>query len=570
MVQWTILGPFFRRHPAKVVSLCLVGILSSMSAIFLPVSIGKFYTLMFDGGGKRSAFLDFLPAGFFDTVPHFLLFFSSLIGVNMLLGYGKRYGVAAIGTLLTYELRNQLFAHQLKLQTRIYEEKGVGKYLLRYSGDLKSIHNYLTRGVIGFGVDILMLILSMWVLYTISPTLTGISIVAILLMVLPLSALNRRLQGISERRRNQKSGLLAFVSQRLQAIVTIKAFNRETPEREKFLRRSTRNFQTDLSFHRLSSLNYVLVPGLLYAMMAVIMGVIYWQQRRGVQIDQAALLSAFLLLITILPVLRRCLRIMITWKLGLISMRKLQGVLELPTEDAHQKDELMLSEGDIQLEEVSFSVGGQKILDKIEARWHHHGLHLVTGGTGAGKSLLVKMLLGIQADYQGRILVDEQDVRQGELKSLRKLVTVISEDYPLLGKTVFEAISYSRKASKRKGASLLLNKVQQDLPEAAKLELDDRIGSQGVGLSKGQERILLFTRALLTRKPILLLDEPFSSIEPHIEAHLLKLIRRLRKKRTIILFLKQNDYPDLRFDSRTDLDQGSALAESSVVKKLRA
>ncbi|MEM6800932.1 MAG: ABC transporter ATP-binding protein, partial [Bacteroidota bacterium] len=482
--------------------------------------------------------------------------------------YCKRYLKASMGELLSFELRNKLFAHQLRLENRIYEEKGVGKYLLRYSGDLKSIQNYLSKGIIGFGIDIFMIVLFLWVLSNISHALTLISFFGILFMLLPLSILNYKLQDISEQRRNQKSGLLAFVSQRLQAIITVKAFNRERPEWERYLKRSQRNYQIGLSFHRLSSLIFVLVPALLYVMIAIIMYSIYWQQMKGLEINQAALLSAFLLIISMLPVMRRVLRIMVCWKLGLISIRKLLNVLRLPVEQRDFQDELMLAEGNIKLEEVSFTSFKHKVLHKISAEWTHHGFHLLTGGTGSGKSLLIKTLLGIYTEYEGNIYIDDQDIRQGDVKSLRKLLTVISEDYPLLGKTVFEAISYSRKASKRKGAELMLNKVQRGLPENAKLSLDDKIGSQGQGLSKGQERILLFTRALLTRKPILLLDEPFSSIEPHIRQHLLGLIKRLRKKRTIILFLKVHDLPDLSFDSHIDLDAFKVGKQPAKLRKL--
>lgn len=568
MQQWILLGPFFKKHRSKLSVLSLVGILSGMSAIFLPVSIGKYYTLMFDFENKRSAFLDFLPDSFFNSVPNFLLFFSILIAIHMLLAYARRYLMASMGERLTYELRNQLFAHQLRLETRIYEEKGIGKYLLRYSGDLKSIQNYLTKGIIGFGIDIFMILLFLWVLSRISHSLTLISFFAILFMLFPLSILNYKLQDISEQRRNQKSGLLAFVSQRLQAIITIKAFNRERPEWERYLKRSSKNYQTNLQFHRLSSLIFILVPGLLYVMIAVIMYSIYWQKSSGIEIDQAALLSAFLLIITMLPVMRRCLRIMICWKLGLISIRKLQRVLDLPIEQGNFQDELILGEGNIKLDQLSFGSANQRVFQNLSAEWAHQGLHLVTGGTGSGKSLLIKILLGIYAEYEGEIFIDEQNIRQSDVKSLRKMLTVISADYPLLGKTVFEAISYSRKPSKRKGAGLMLDRIQQGLAENAKLSLDDRIGSQGHGLSKGQERILLFTRALLTRKPILLLDEPFSSIEPHIQQHLLKLIKRLRKKRTIILFLKQNDLPKLSFDSVLDLDSFQAEVHQAVMKKL--
>lgn len=566
MKQWQLLKPFVAGHMGKLLVTGLAGILSSMLAILLPITIGKFYELMFGTGGGRSILLAFLPESVFGSIPRFLGMFATLILLHMIASYAKRYLVASTGELLTYELRNRLFAHQLKLHTRIYEEKGVGKYLLRYSGDLKSIQNYLTKGIIGFTVDLIMVGLFLLVLASISSSLMLISLVGMVLMLIPLTGLNRRLHDTSTRRRNQKSSLLSFVSQRLQSIITIKAFNRETPERDRFLKRSGKTLNTDLDFHRISSLIHVLVPGMLYAMIAVMMMTIYWQKQNGILVNETSLLTAFLLIITMLPVLRRCLRVTVTWKLGMISLKKLQHVLDLPTE-AESQDDLYLPEGQIRLEQVCIHFSDQSLLGPLSATWNPQSVHLVKGGTGSGKSTLVKTLLGIRDEFHGKIFLDDQEIREVAIKSLRKQVTIISQEYPLLGRTVFEAISYSRKPGKRKGADLMLQKVQRGLPAQVHLQLDDPIGRHGGTLSKGQELVLLVTRALLTRKPILLLDEPFQSIEPEFEAHLIRLIHRLRKKRNIILFVKHHEVPAMEFDSVTELSRLQE-GEEAVVRSI--
>jgi len=245
---------------------------------------------------------------------------------------------------------------------------------------------------------------------------------------------------------------------------------------------------------------------------------------------------------------------MVTWKLGLISIRKLLKVLELAAENEGEWDELVIEEAHIKLEAVSLSLGENQLFNQLNANWTSPGLHLVTGGTGSGKSVLAKLLLGIYRQDEGKILIDDQEIQSISAKYLRKQVTIISADYPLLGRNVFEAISYSRKASKRKGAALLLDKVQRALPVEARLHLDDPIGNHGKRLSKGQEWMLLFTRALLTRKPILLIDEPFAHVEPQMRQHLIKLIQRLRRKRTIVLLLKKHEVGGIEGDSIVDLD----------------
>ena len=114
----------------------------------------------------------------------------------------------------------------------------------------------------------------------------------------------------------------------------------------------------------------------------------------------------------------------------------------------------------------------------------------------------------------------------------------------------------------------MLEKVQLGLPESARLKLDDSIGRHGSSLSKGQELMLLVTRALLTRKPILLLDEPFQAVEPDFQVHLIQLLQRLRKKRTIVLLVKSHEVPDLEFDSITELRKAKKLP-TAVIRKIK-
>jgi len=297
---------------------------------------------------------------------------------------------------------------------------------------------------------------------------------------------------------------------------------------------------------------------MLYIMIGAVMFTIYQQKEAGLMVDQGALLSAFLLIVTMLPAFRRLLRVMVTWKLGTISFEKLLNVLNLPNESSVAADDLILEDARVELENVSYGFGKARLFSNLNANWDGNGIHLIVGGTGSGKSSLAKLLLGIYHPDSGKILIDKQNIQDVNGKSLRKQATIVSDDFPLIGKTVFEAISYSRKKSKRKGAQKVLNQVQETLKADVKLNLDDVIGDRGSNLSKGQEKILLLTRSLLTQKPILILDEPFVSVEPRTKVHLESLLKSLKSKRTIILLLNNDFVSNLKFDSVLNLDHFNA------------
>ena len=538
--SWALLSPFFHQYSLRLTAALVVGMLSSVTTLLLPVSIGKYYALVFGFTGTRSALLDIFPPHYYDTVPHFLILFTVLIFISMVLNYGKRYLIASTGELLIFELRNRLFHHQLRLDTRIYEEKGTGKYLLRYSGDLKSLQNYLTKGIIGFASDVGLLILCLAFLISISPLLALISLISSAVILGPIYLLNQQLHRVSVIRRNKKAGLLSFVNQRLQTILTIKAFNRAVLEEKKFHKRSDKIYRAGLQFHRWSSLIYVLIPSFLYGMLALIMYVIYYQKTQGNELDQASLLAAFLLILTLLPVCRRSLRVGVIWKLGLISIQKLQKVLELPIEKSAGSEALMLTRGNLTVNQLSFGYEAQTIFQELSTTWTGHGLHVILGGAGSGKSSMVKLLLGVYQSYQGHIYIDDQDIRTLSIKSLRKHISVVSDSFPLLGKTVFEAISYSRKPSKRSRAAKVLARVQQGLPSSSHLSLEDRIGDMGNNLSSSQRQVLQFTRALLTRKPIIILDEPFYRIsDVDTRRHFIRLVGGIESQKHTILLSTQ-------------------------------
>lgn len=566
MKKSRIIYRFILQHRGRFLLALLTSAAASTTTILVPLSIGKFYALVFGLQGTRSRILDFLPGSFFRTVPQFIGFFMLLVLMYLILNFTQRYIIGTLGELFVARLREQLFEHQLKLDYRIYQQKGIGKYLLRYSGDLRSIQNYLTKGLIGFSVDTLLVSLMVYVLALIAPQVALVCIGSMLIISLFILLANRFLHRITSLRRNRRSMLLSFVNQRLQAVATIKAFNRQKPEMSKFIKRSDKLYNSGIEYHRISSFLHAMVPALLYFMMGGIMWITYSMSQQGVGIPQESLLIAFLLLVTSLPVLRRLLRVNIVWELGKISFAKLIRVLELPESERHESADLHLEEASISLESVGLQFDDNDILKNVNKEWKGFGLHLVKGKTGSGKSSLIRLLLGIYPISSGKVRISGQDTTNLNIKSIRKHISIASEEYPLLGRTVFEAISYSRKERKRAAAKRVLDSVQKHLPETMKLDLDDRIAGSGNGISKGQATILYLTRALLTRKPILLLDEPFAQLDADLQVHIETLLNKLRKKRLIICFMRTSTSTDLKFDSTFSLGDANSPVIRSIQK----
>lgn len=540
-----------------------VSIIGSLVTILIPLSLGKYYALVFESKGGRQDLFQIIPDESLDSVPQFLFAFGILLMLKLGFGYYQRYLIASVVERMVNQIRLDLFDYQLGVNMTVYDEKGIGKYLLRYSGDLKSIQNYISKGIIGFTVDLGMLIIALVFLVYIHLQMAVIAICSVPLIAIPIILLNKRINFISEQRRNRRSNLLSFVNKRLMSITTVKAFNRHHPEHLKFRKRSELLLREGLKYHQLTSMVYILIPVLLYAMLGLIMYLTYRLKNSGIDLDQAGALAAFFLILSMLPVLRRILKVTVIWKLGKISLRKLVLIFNLPNNFQNAEKDLDLNNKTISLESLSFDFANKTVINQLDLKWEGRGIHLVNGNMGAGKSTLLKLILGIYSPTKGKIIIDGQSISTVNVKSLRKNITVVSSDFPLLGRSVFEAISYSRKKTKRKRAQKVLLKLQAYLPADEQMQLDDAIAYGGSNLSKGQEMILLFARALLTNKDIILLDEPFKNLDRRMRNHIIKLLNEIQTEKMILFFTKRSILKQLKVATYSSL-------EENLVQKLSA
>ena len=126
-----------------------------------------------------------------------------------------------------------------------------------------------------------------------------------------------------------------------------------------------------------------------------------------------------------------------------------------------------------------------------------------------------------------------------DLRSLRKRITFISDEFSLIGRSVFEVISYSRNKSKIPKAQKILDEFQQNIPPKIQLNLSDKVMEGGKNLSKSQIKMLQYIRAVLSEKPIMIIDEPVRNLEKNTRINILNWLNTQTKSKTIILLCRR-------------------------------
>ena len=561
--KWQLIYRFIRSNRLIVSFAFISGLCYNILTLLIPISLGRFYEFNFDFSSQRLQLLKSVPFINTENFTVFLIFFLGLVFVRFILEYLNKYVISIIGESFTKDLREQLFKHQLNISAYIYDQKGIGKYLLRYSGDLKSIQNYVTRGLFRFTQDLFLIVILLITIAYIDLILGIIVAISIAVAIVLLFVINKFLYRISVDRRNQRSAMLTFVNTRLRSIMTIKAFNKYKPEQKRYVKRSEKLYHVGKQYQRVVGLIQAVIPMLTYTMLAVLMWYVYFlKTNRGDVFDGTSFLILILLIISFLPILRRTLRVSIIWKLGNISFEKLLRIFSLDSENKIIFESIDLSSKKIIFKNVLYRYPNSVsiVFENLNIELYPKKTSVIIGGSGTGKNTFIKLLLKIYKPTKGNIYFGDYNFNELAEKTIRKNISVVSKSFPLFGRTVYEAIVYSRKKEKEVKVSKLLKDLQQFEEEDNKLKLHDSIGDLGSILTSGQKKILMYCRAFLTSKPLLIIDQPFRDLNAKTIEHIKNKINSLKGKKTLIIL-------DTKIPKSLNVDNIYVITNNKLKKK---
>lgn len=550
-----IIVEFIKSNRKVVFSSFIFGLLSIISSVLIPLFLGKYYQIAFHKHSAKGKIFNEI-FGNITGIKEYFLWFAFLLFLKFVFDYFMKYFIGLSGELFSKSIREQLFSNQLNVKYEIHQKKETGLYLLRYSGDLTSIQHYLTKGIISFINDCLFLVFALSILAMLNFNFTLILLASYPIIFFSILYLNKRLKIISTRRRNRRSSNLAFVSSRLNALLTIKAFNREKIETDKYINGSTELYIAGRKYYKLYSLIYALLPFMLYAMLCVILMVAYKTNGAGIKKIHGSIIVTFIMLmVNTIPVLKRILSVNFTWQAGEISFSKLLKVFNAQQEVDNNLEVHKITKGNIVFKKVSFSFSkGDKILNNISFEIPANSLTLVDGNHQSGKSTMFKLITRLYHCEEGEITIDNLNIENYNRLLLRKNITVVSDEFPLIGKTVFEAISYSRKPEKRLPAFNMLKKLGYAKEHDTEAVLDEPIFENGKNISNSQRKILMLARAFLTNKKIMLLDEPFQGLDNILVQRIFTILGELRKNHTVLV-IDNSKFQISEYDLTLDLNQ---------------
>jgi len=493
---------FIKQRKLNTSGIIILGIISNILTIIIPVSIGKYYQLVFHFKAYRARVLNFIPSKVWDTVPKFLLVFISLVLLRYLFFFLHQFLLKKESEIFVKEIKDYLFDHQLSIKYDVYKEKGIGKYLLRYTGDINSLKNLYLKGSIRVFIDIVMIVIALSWLYILNSKGAIAIVLLSFISYLIIRVLNKKVEHYSLEKRNKTSGQLSLVSRTLNSILSVILFNKQDVELKKYKKKSNLVKDAAIIYDKWFVINKGFISFIQYGILCVILYLFYLDTG---QINHAKnggdLISFILLYITILPVIRRLFALETVYKLGNISLNKLNNIIEIEKEEIEDGKKLTVKNPRVKFEEVKFNnTIGINFSSKKMA------FNRLILPKGAGPLKVIAAMTRINDNYEGIIKINDVNIKEFSPKSLRKNIAVLSSNLPLTGRTVYEVITEFRSKKIKENISQQFSEIQSLFENIPLLDIDENIGENGSKLSTIQYELLCFIRGIISNKKIMIIN----------------------------------------------------------------
>lgn len=439
---------------------------------------------------------------------------------------------------LVLAFRAKLFGHLQRLSLSYHDTSGTANSIYRIQYDAPAIQWIMIDGFIPLVSSFLTLAAMIVVVARIDWSLALVALTVVPFLFVLTRIYSRRLKSQWREAKDIENSTLSVVEEVMSSMRLVKAFAQEEREHQRYLRNARRNLREQVRLTFTSS-SFGLIIGMA---MAIGTGVVLFLGVRqvragGITLGDLILVMSYLgLLYAPLQALSKSAA---SLQGSLVSAERAFELLDQSPEVPEKPFARHLSRarGEIELRDVSFAYNAERVaLRNISFRIPAGASVGIAGMTGAGKSTLMSLLLRFYDPADGIILLDGIDLRDYRLGDLRNQFTVVQQEPVLFSSSIGENIAYARQGASNKEIVAAAQAANADgfiqrLPQG----YSTQVGERGVQLSGGERQRISLARAFLKDAPILILDEPTSSVDVSTEAVILDAMRRLMQGRTTFM-----------------------------------
>ena len=453
--------------------------------------------------------------------------------------YTARIILIKISNNVVKAMQTQLASCILKSDINTIESKHSGKYLAHFFYDVGQVSQLVGSGVLNLMKDSLTLIVLVGLMFYQNWNLALFALIMMPLAVIVAKSLGKRIKKAVTESAEIEGGLTSYLSEVIKGTRMIKIYQQENFEFD----RSTKKIDERTNIQiKIGNILIRATPIMEILTGIMIGGFVYYS---GLMIANGQMqINNFFSFLTAMMLAYQPIRSLATINMlfnqGAVGADRVFNVLdaEPSIREISSASNLNIKKGTIKFEEVNFSYANTKkeAIKNINISIEGSTTVALVGHSGAGKSTIVNLLPRFYDPQKGAVYIDEQNISSVTLSSLRKNISMVSQDIVLFDDTVRANVAYANMSASEKQIKeacdlAAAGEFIENLPQ----KFETIIGENGVRLSGGEKQRISIARAFLKNSPIILLDEATSSLDAESEEKVQNAIMNLTKNRTTLV-----------------------------------
>jgi ATP-binding cassette subfamily B protein len=465
----------------------------------------------------------------------FLLFF--LLIINAIIMYFHTYLSGWLGQNIIKNIRVKLFSHMQSFKLKFFDKTPIGRVVTRNVSDIETIADIFGQGVAAIIGDVLLLFGIVFLMFLLNWKLTLISLSTLPLLLLTTYVFKEKVKVSFNEVRDAVANLNSYVQEHIVGMKVVQIFGNEKKEYQKFVEVNDTHLKANLK----AVLYYSIYFPVMELFTSIGLGLLIWYGSGEIFSEQVSI-GVLIAFIMYLQLFFRPIRSIAdrfnTIQMGVVSSTRIFNLLD--SYDTIKSNEKIITNdifGSVEFKNVWFAYNDDDyVLKNINFKIEAGESIAFVGSTGSGKSSIINLLNRFYEFNKGKILIDDEDIRDYNISYLRKQIGYVSQDVFLFSDTIANNITLFNDsisedkiwdAIKSVGAENFINK----LPGKIQYNVKER----GASLSVGQRQLISCIRIMLYDPKIILLDEATSSVDTETEEMIQHAISKILYGRTSIV-----------------------------------
>ena len=474
----------------------------------------------------------------YDFFPQYILIMVLLLILEVFCNYSFIYNAGLLGQSVVKDIRVKLFNHTQNFKMKYYDKSSVGILITRTVTDMERIADIFGQGLFMILSDILKMLIVAAVMISMNWELSLIVFISLPFILLATKIFQKYMKSAFDEVRNEVANLNSFVQERVTGINVLQLFARERVEYEKFKKINERHKKAWLKTVWYNSIFFPVAE----IFSSLTLGLVVWYGGMNTVLENTASLGELTAFIMMIPMLFRPLYQIAnkfnTLLMGMVAAERVFKILD--TESSINDIGVKIADsikGKIRYKNVCFSYNrSEKVIDNFNLEIQAGTTNAIVGATGSGKSTIIKLLNRFYNLDNGNIYIDDINIKDYKISSLRKNIGFVSQDVHLFSDTILNNITLKNidipfLRVKNAAKEIQIDEFISGLPEGYNYNVRER----GAGISTGQRQLISFLRVYIKDPQILVLDEATSSIDTDSELLIQNATEKITKNRTSII-----------------------------------